>query len=72
MNESSHHPKLRVTLTLGSVFVAGGDVYGKMDVECQSGEGVGLRAIKVELRGIQRNHSITSYVSMPRVSNHTQ
>lgn len=56
MNESSHHPKLRVTLTLGSMFAAGGDVYGKMDVECRADAGVGLRAIKVELKGVQRKY----------------
>lgn len=54
MNESSHHPKLRVALALGSVFVAGSDVYGKMDVECRADHGVGLRTIKIELRGVQR------------------
>jgi hypothetical protein len=54
MNETSYHPKLHVSITLGTkVFVAGEDAYGKIELSCNS-EIIGLRAIRVVLTGVQR------------------
>ncbi|KAF8340435.1 uncharacterized protein EI90DRAFT_3035536 [Cantharellus anzutake] len=57
MNEFQDHPKVRARLTLGSkVFVAGHEVYGKLEVESIAGPnaGLGLRFIYVSLSGTQR------------------
>lgn len=55
MNDSEHHPKVKVTAILGSpVFVAGGDVYGKIEIESRADTDLGLRCIFVELNAVER------------------
>jgi hypothetical protein len=54
MNESPHHSKIRVMLTLGNtMFVAGEDITGKMDIECRADKGLGLGTIMIELLAVQ-------------------
>ncbi|KIY43996.1 hypothetical protein FISHEDRAFT_77915 [Fistulina hepatica ATCC 64428] len=54
MNASPYHPKVRVLLTLGSpLYIAGGFVTGKMELECRADQGLGLNVIMVELFGTQ-------------------
>ncbi|TFK73318.1 hypothetical protein BDN72DRAFT_956714 [Pluteus cervinus] len=65
MNASPHHPKVKVTLGLGSpLFVAGAEVTGKMEVDCRADKGLGISVMMVELFAIQelssRDHSATS------------
>ncbi|KAF9519674.1 hypothetical protein BS47DRAFT_1387948 [Hydnum rufescens UP504] len=72
MNETSYHPKLHVSITLGTkVFVAGEDAYGKVELSCNS-ESIGLRAIRVVLTGVQqltsKYHAATStFIETPRI-----
>lgn len=55
MNESEHHPRLKVQAILGApVFVAGRDVYGKVEIESRADNDLGLRSIFVELTAIER------------------
>lgn len=55
MNESEYHPKLRVQATLGAThFVAGRDVFGKVEVESRVDFELGLRAIYVDLHAVER------------------
>jgi len=50
MNASPHHAKVRVSLTLAdTLFVAGGAVTGKIEMECKADKGVGIGIIMVEL-----------------------
>lgn len=59
MNESEHHPKLKVQATLGApVFVAGGDVYGKVEIESRADTELGLRSLFVELIAVERTFSL--------------
>lgn len=59
MNDSEHHPKVKVTAVLGSpVFVAGGDVYGKIEIESRAEADLGLRCIFVELSAVERECKI--------------
>ncbi|KAJ6611168.1 hypothetical protein B0H10DRAFT_2224391 [Mycena sp. CBHHK59/15] len=65
MNASPHHSKVKVSMTLGSsVFVAGGYISGKMEMECRADKGLGIGVMMVELFAIQeltsRDHSATS------------
>ncbi|KAH7926359.1 hypothetical protein BV22DRAFT_1063091 [Leucogyrophana mollusca] len=67
MNASPYHSKVKVSLTLSdSIYVAGGNVSGKMEVECRADadSGLGIGVIMVELFAIQeitsRDHSATS------------
>lgn len=54
MNASPHHPKVRVTCKLSDpLYVAGGFVAGKMEVECRTDKGLGLGVIMVELFAIE-------------------
>lgn len=54
MNASPHHPKVKVSLTLGnSTYVAGGNVTGKMEMECRADKGLGIGIMMVELFAIQ-------------------
>ena len=57
MNETLHHPKVSVRISLGTrVFVAGEDVYGKMEVKCNSSETtLGMRTIGIALTGVERS-----------------
>jgi hypothetical protein len=41
------------------VFVAGGDVYGKIEIESRADTELGLRCIFVELNAVERAHQIT-------------
>ncbi|KAF7965843.1 hypothetical protein HWV62_41246, partial [Athelia sp. TMB] len=71
MNASPHHSKVKVSLALSdAVYVAGGLVSGKMEMECKAGAGsgpgdtLGIGVMMVELVAIQeltsRDHSATS------------
>ncbi|KAF9790357.1 hypothetical protein BJ322DRAFT_382751 [Thelephora terrestris] len=65
MNASPHHPKVRVTCTLSDpLYVAGGFIAGKMEVECKTDKGLGLGLIMAELSAVEeltsRDHSATS------------
>ena len=56
MNASSHHSKVKVTLTLSDpVFVAGGIISGKMEVESHADLDclLGIGAMMVELHAIE-------------------
>ncbi|KAG2145339.1 uncharacterized protein EDB93DRAFT_1288354 [Suillus bovinus] len=56
MNASSHHSKVKVSLTLSDpIFVAGNNISGKMEVECLGdGEfGLGIGLMMVELFAVQ-------------------
>ena len=54
MNATPHHSKVRVSLTLSSsLFVAGQDVTGKMEMECRADKDVGIGLIMVELFAVQ-------------------
>ena len=54
MNASPHHPKVKVTCKLSDpLYVAGGFVAGKMEVECRTDKGLGLGVIMVELFAIE-------------------
>ena len=54
MNASPHHPKVKVTCKLSDpLYVAGGLVAGKMEVECRTDKGLGLGVIMVELSAIE-------------------
>jgi hypothetical protein len=54
MNATSHHAKVKVSMTLGnSVFVAGGFISGKMEMECKADKGLGIGVMMVELFAIQ-------------------
>ncbi|KIK82288.1 hypothetical protein PAXRUDRAFT_832297 [Paxillus rubicundulus Ve08.2h10] len=67
MNASPHHSKVQVTLTLSDpVYVSGGNISGKMEVESRADLGslLGIGVVMVELCAIQevnsRDHSATS------------
>lgn len=77
MNASSSHPKVKLALkfakpssplTAGNgntpLFVAGGAITGKMEMECKAGDGLGLAVMMVELIAVQeltsRDHSARS------------
>ncbi|CAE7062322.1 unnamed protein product [Rhizoctonia solani] len=65
MNAGPHHAKIRVTANVASsVYVAGSEISGKMDVECRAERGLGLGTIMVELIAFQelnsRDHAATS------------
>ena len=50
MNASPHHPKVKTSIRLGeSLYVAGGVVAGKMQLECKADKGLGIGIITVEL-----------------------
>jgi hypothetical protein len=54
MNASPHHSKVRVSCKLSDpLYVAGGFVAGKMEVECRTDKGLGLGVIMVELLAIE-------------------
>ena len=54
MNASPHHPKVKVTCILSDpLYVAGGLVAGKVEVECRTEKGLGLGVIMVELFAIE-------------------
>ena len=54
MNASPHHPKVKVSCKLSDpLYVAGGFVAGKMEVECRTDNGLGLGVIMVELFAIE-------------------
>ncbi|KAJ7471047.1 hypothetical protein FB451DRAFT_1090677 [Mycena latifolia] len=65
MNATQHHAKVKVSMTLAHpVFVAGGNITGKMEMECKADKGLGIGVMMVELFAIQeltsRDHSATS------------
>lgn len=54
MNTTSHHPKVNVALEFSDpLYVSGGEVTGKMEVESKLDKGLGLGTIMVELFAIQ-------------------
>lgn len=54
MNATAHHPKVNVSLSLSSsLFVAGQEITGKMEVECRAEKDIGMNLIMVELLAIQ-------------------
>lgn len=54
MNASPHHPKVKVSITLSDpMFVAGGAVTGKMEVECRADRGLGIGIIMAELFAVE-------------------
>ena len=54
MNASPHHSKVKVSLTLAdNLFVAGGFIAGKMEVECRTDKGLGLNVMMVELFAVE-------------------
>lgn len=54
MNASPHHSKVKVTLTMGNpLYVAGGYVSGKMEMECRADKGLGIGTMMVELTAVQ-------------------
>lgn len=64
MNATNHHSKVRTTLKFADpLFVAGGAVSGKMEMECKTEKGLGIGVIMVELFAIEeltsRDHSAT-------------
>ena len=57
MNASPHHPKVRVACKLSDpLYVAGGFVAGKMEVECKTDKGLALGVIMVELFAVEGQH----------------
>ncbi|KAF6759747.1 hypothetical protein DFP72DRAFT_884047 [Ephemerocybe angulata] len=65
MNASPHHSKVKVSITLADrMFVAGGFIAGKVEMECRADKGLGIGVIMVELFANQeltsRDHSATS------------
>ena len=57
MNATPHHSKVRVSLTLSSsLFVAGQDVTGKMEMECRGDKDIGIGLMMVELFAVQGIH----------------
>ncbi|KAI0077291.1 hypothetical protein K474DRAFT_1661914 [Panus rudis PR-1116 ss-1] len=64
MNASPHHPKVKTSLKLtDTLCVAGGQLSGKMEMECKADKGLGIGMIMVELFAIEeltsRDHSAT-------------
>ena len=54
MNASPHHPKVKVSCKLSDpLYVAGGFVAGKMEVECRTDKGLGLGVMMAELSAIE-------------------
>lgn len=54
MNATQTHPKVRVSVSLGSpVFVAGEEITGKMELDCRSDKGLGISIMMVELVATQ-------------------
>lgn len=54
MNASPHHSKVKVTITTADrLFIAGGYVAGKVEMECRADKGLGVGVIMVELFATQ-------------------
>ena len=54
MNAMPRHSKAKVSLFFSeSVFVAGDELTGKLELECKAERGLGISDIKVELFAIQ-------------------
>ncbi|KAJ7057948.1 hypothetical protein C8F01DRAFT_1148942 [Mycena amicta] len=65
MNATTHHAKVNVSLGLAkAVYVAGGNITGKLEMECRADKGLGIGVMMVELFAIQeltsRDHSAKS------------
>lgn len=59
MNAMPRHSKAKVSLSFpDTVFVAGGYLTGKMELECKAERGLGISDIKVELFAIQGEYLI--------------
>ena len=57
MNASPHHSKVKVSITLAErLYVAGGHITGKVEMECRADKGLGIGVIMVELFGTQGAH----------------
>lgn len=57
MNATSHHPKVKVSVTLSDTsYIAGDAVTGKMELESRADKGLGLSIIMVELVAIEGRH----------------
>lgn len=54
MNASPNHSKVKVGITLSEgLYVAGGHVTGKLEMDCRSDKDLGVGLIMVELMGVQ-------------------
>ena len=54
MNATQTHSKVRVTTSLSApVFVAGGEISGKMELDCRTDKGLGINTMMVELVATQ-------------------
>jgi len=54
MNATETHSKVRVTTSVSApVFVAGGEITGKMELECKADHGLGINTMMVELIATQ-------------------
>jgi hypothetical protein len=54
MNATPNHAKVKVSLILSNpVFVAGGNITGRMEMECRADKGLGIGVMMVELFAIQ-------------------
>lgn len=54
MNATTHHPKVKVSLTLGEpYFLAGEYISGKLEMDCKADQGLGVNVIMIELFAIQ-------------------
>ncbi|KIK52500.1 hypothetical protein GYMLUDRAFT_251206 [Collybiopsis luxurians FD-317 M1] len=56
MNVVTHHPKVKVTLTLAEpYFIVGGYITEKMEMECKADKGLGIGNMMIQLFAIQGN-----------------
>ncbi|RXW17103.1 hypothetical protein EST38_g8757, partial [Candolleomyces aberdarensis] len=54
MNASPHHSKVKISVTLADrLFIAGGYVAGKVEMECRADKGLGIGVIMLELFATQ-------------------
>jgi hypothetical protein len=54
MNATTHHPKVKVSVRLSDpLFIAGGTISGKLEMECKADSGLGIGVLKVELFAIE-------------------
>ncbi|KAL0565764.1 hypothetical protein V5O48_016257 [Marasmius crinis-equi] len=73
MNVTTHHAKVRVSLSLSDpLFVAGDAITGKMEMECRADKGLGIGVMMVELFAIQEltsrdHHATCTFIHSRRV-----
>ena len=65
MNATTSHSKVRTSLKfVDPLFVAGGAVSGKMEMECKTDKGLGIGIIMVELFAIEGTSDILAEIRM--------